>query len=250
MTVLCVHSTGTGPFMWDFLETPGEKLQPPNLGYPPLEPVARGVPVTVDDDVKHLLAQLPGDGTFDVVSHSYGGTIVLKALAALGPRVRSLFFVEPVLFGALLHEPDAPAEAVKQVRDILDHPTFIKGDATTGGDDVWLEVFIDFWNRPGSWARLNDFMKAHSQAMGWKMFNEVRSVFLQAGRVSDYPLPKVPVTLVVTERSPSSERAVVEAIARHNPHAELVELKGTGHMVPLTHPQKLNDAFAAHLAKR
>lgn len=248
MSVLCIHSTGTGPFMWDFLETKDEKLAPPNIGYPPLEPLQRGVKVTVDDDVRHLLAQLPADGRFDVVAHSYGGTIALKALAALGPRVRSIFLIEPVLFGALLHEPAAAPAAVKQVREFIDHPWFINGDEQ-GGTDAWLEVFIDYWNRPGSWARLGEFMKAHNQLMGWKMFNEVRSVFLNAGKVTDYPLPGVPVTLVMTERSPFAAREVIKALARHNPHAELVELMGTGHMVPLTHPQKVNEAFAAHLAR-
>lgn len=248
MSVLCIHSTGTGPFMWDFLETKDGKLAPPNLGYPPLDPIPRGQRVSVEDDVKHLLSQLPADGSFDVVAHSYGGTIALKALAALGPRVRSVFLVEPVLFGALLHEPEAEPEAVKQVREFLEHPWFIRGDEK-GGTDAWLEVFIDYWNRPGSWARLGELMKAHNQAMGWKMFNEVRSVFLEAGRVSDYPFPDVPVTLVMTERSPFAAREVIKALARANPHAALVELPSTGHMAPLTHPQKVLEAFNAHLAE-
>ncbi|MGV3623904.1 MAG: alpha/beta fold hydrolase [Archangium sp.] len=247
MSVLCIHSTGTGPFMWDFLE--GEKLSPPNIGYPPLDPLPRGQKITVDDDVANLLKQLPAEGQFDVVAHSYGGMIVLRAMKELAPRIRSIFLVEPVLFGGLLHEPEADPAAEKQVREFIDHPWFINGDEK-GGTEEWLEVFIDYWNRPGSWARLGEFMKEHNRLMGWKMFNEVRSVFLDAGKFTDYAFPNVPVTLVMTERSPFAAREVIKQLARHNPHAQLVELMGTGHMVPLTHPQKVSEAFAAHLARR
>ncbi len=248
MSVLCIHSTGTGPFMWDFLEVSGEKLTPANVGYPPGEPLPRSQKVTIDDDVRTLVAGLPASGTFDLVAHSYGGMIALKALPQLAGRVRSIFLFEPVLFGALPHDPDASPEAVRQVHEFFAHPWFLKDDAR-GGTDAWLEHFIDFWNRPGSWARLGDFMKGHSLAMGWKMYCEVKSVFFDAGRFADYPLPNVPTTLVTTERSPLPAREVIKRLAHHNPHAQLVDLVGTGHMAPLTHPAKVQEAFAAHVAR-
>lgn len=253
MTVLFIHSTGTGPFMWDTI--PDEvvpssaRLSPPNLGYPPLEPIARGTRVGVNEDVTHLLSQVPADATnLDVVAHSYGGMIALKATRALGARVRSLFLLEPVLFGALARDEAVSSEASTQAREFQSHPWFLTDDEK-GGTEPWLELFIDYWNRPGSWQRLPELMRHHNLSMGWKMFNEVRSVFFDAGHFDDYRFPSVPMTLLRGERSPVGSREMVAALARRNPHAQVVELPGTGHMAPLTHPQKVADALAAHLAR-
>jgi pimeloyl-ACP methyl ester carboxylesterase len=56
------------------------------------------------------------------------------------------------------------------------------------------------------------------------------------------------VTLVRGERSPAGSRGVIAQLAKYNPHAKVVELAGTGHMAPLTHPQKVHEALRAHFA--
>jgi pimeloyl-ACP methyl ester carboxylesterase len=252
MSVLFVHSTGTGPFMWDTIPedvVPADRrLSPPNLGYPPLEPVARGTALTVNDDVAHLLKGLPAEGSFDVVGHSYGGLVALKAAKSLGARVRSMFLVEPVMFGAIAKDPTADPEGKQQLTEFLANPWFLD-DETRGGTEPWLEVFIDYWNRKGSWQRLPELMRHHNLSMGWKMYCEVRSVFRDSGTYEDLAPPKVPVTLVMGERSPIGSREVIRALSLRNPHVKVVELMGTGHMAPLTHPQKVADALREHLTR-
>lgn len=252
MSVLFIHSTGTGPFMWDAIPESvvraDQRLAPANLGYPPLEPLPRGQQVTVHDDVAHLLKGLPPSGDLHVVAHSYGGLVALKAAKSLGARVKSMFLVEPVMFGAIWQDEDADPDGKKQLAELFQHPWFLS-DESKGGTDPWLELFIDYWNRPGSWQRLPDLMKHHNLAMGWKMFCEVRSVFRDSGTYEELAPPKVPVSLVVGERSPLGSREVIRALARRNSHARVVELAGTGHMAPLTHPQKVAEALAQHLAR-
>lgn len=247
MTTLLIHSTGTAPFMWDSipeeLVPAAQRLAPANLGYPPHAPVPRGQAVSLADDVAHLLAQLPAEGPLDVVAHSYGGLLALEALPKLGARVRSMFLWEPVMFGALAKDPSADST---QVREFTSNPWFLT-DQEKGGTEPWLELFIDYWNRPGSWARLPEPMRQHNLRVGWKMFQEVRSVFFSSRTFEAHPLPRVPVTLAMGERSPAGSRETMKALLRHNPHVKLVDVPGTGHMAPLTHPQKLNDALAAHL---
>jgi pimeloyl-ACP methyl ester carboxylesterase len=251
MTTVFVHSTGTGPFMWDFVPEDvvpaAARLAPPNLGYPPLRPFPRGEAFAVPDDVRHLLAALPAEGPLDLVAHSYGGLVAMRAALALGPRLRSLFLVEPVMFGAILKDPTADPEVARQMADFLAHPWFLSDEAR-GGTERWLELFIDYWNRPGSWARLPEPVRQHNLAMGWKMFCEVRAVFLESGPYEDSPLPARPVTLVMGERSPAGSREVVRALSKRHSHARVVELPGTGHMAPLTHPMKVAEALRAHFA--
>lgn len=253
MRALFIHSTGTGPFMWDAISTDlvPERVRwsPPNLGYPPLPPLARGQQVSVDDDVRHLIANLPESADpIEVVAHSYGGLVALKAARRLGPRVRSLFLLEPVMFGALARDPATPP-AARAETDTFEHHPWLLTDEARGGTDAWLELFIDYWNRPGSWRRLPESVRAHNLAMGWKMFQEVRAVALDAEDFSAFGFPNLPITLARGERTTAAARAMVDALAKVNPHAAVVELAGANHMAPLTHPSKVSDALADHLAR-
>lgn len=253
MTTLLIHSTGTAPFMWDSIPDElipaDQRLAPSNLGYPPHAPVPRGTQVSLAEDTAHLLAQLPREGPLDVVAHSYGGLLALELIPLLGARLRSLFLWEPVMFGALAKDASADPAALEQVREFTASPWFLT-DTEQGGTEPWLELFIDFWNRPGSWARLPDLMRQHNLEVGWKMFQEVRSVFFSSRTFEAHPLPRVPVTLAMGERSPSGSKETVRALGRRNPHARVVEVAGTGHMGPLTHPQKFHAALAEHRGAR
>jgi len=42
---------------------------------------------------------------------------------------------------------------------------------------------------------------------------------------------------------------MVDALGVVNPHAVVVDLPGTGHMAPLTHPALTNDALLQHWAR-
>lgn len=221
------------------------RLAPANLGYPPLPPLPRGERSGAAEDAAHLLRQL-GSGAEPVhlYAHSYGGNVAMELARHLGPRVHSMFLFEPVLFAALARDTSADPAALAEARWFHDHPWFLK-DASLGGTDAWLEVFIDYWNRPGSWVRLPEPMKAALRACGWKMFQEVRSCAYDA---TDFPaLPNVPCTLVTAERSPIAARAMVRALARLNPHARVATLPGVGHMAPLTNPAVVNEALLAHV---
>jgi pimeloyl-ACP methyl ester carboxylesterase len=248
-TTLFVHSTGTFPSMWQDLpkEVLGDTfaLTPSNLGYPPNPPFPRGTETFASDDAKVLLSKLPADGPIDLVGHSYGGLVILRMLPVLGDRVRSVFLFEPVIFGALVHlMPDT--EPAARALELVAHPGFF--DDALGGTEPWLEHFIDYWNRPGSWARMPDVMRAPIREVGWKMYQEVRGAFFDLTGAPDRPLPPLPArtTLVMGERSPLEARAMVALLHRLNPHATLVDAKGIGHMAPMTHRKVVQELLADH----
>lgn len=247
---LFLHSTGTPSSMWSFVSDSvvpaARRVTVTNLGYPPLQPVPRGAVVTLADDAANALRQLPAEGTFDVVSHSYGGLLALEVMRSLRGRVRSVFLYEPVMFGALANEAGAAAEGVAQAKAFDAHPWFLRDDER-GGREAWLEYFIDYWNRPGSFARMQGPARDLALAVGWKMYQEVRAVFFETHDFRERPLPEVPVTLVMGERTTAGAKATVQALARHFPWATVQVLEGTGHMGPLTHPEKVLPVLEGHL---
>lgn len=245
-----IHSTGAGPFLWagvpDDVTAGTTAHHPSNLGYPPHEVVPRGTKVTAFDDVAHLLAQVPADGApVHLYAHSYGGFVALELAKRLGARVASVFLYEPVLFGALAGATEGDPAAIAQAREFLAHEWFLTDEAR-GGTEPWLEHFIDYWNKPGSWQRMPRELQDYSRLVGWKMFQEVRSVFFDNRGFADFALPGVRLTLGMGERSPVASREMVRQLARVNPHATVFELSGTGHLAPLTHAAKLHEALRAH----
>lgn len=238
--------------MWRFIPEAvlpkANRVTVTNLGYPPLSLIPRGQRMSLAQDRDNLLAQVPKEGELDIVSHSYGGLLALDAMQSLQGRIRSVYLYEPVMFGALANEASADAEAVQQARAFLEHPWFLRDDAI-GGTEQWLEYFIDYWNRPGSFQRMQGPPRELTLAVGWKMYEEVRSVFFSNASFDERPLPKVPVTLVFGERTTQGAKATIEALQRHHPWAKLVKVEGTGHMGPLTHAEKVIPSLEAHFAQ-
>jgi pimeloyl-ACP methyl ester carboxylesterase len=56
-----------------------------------------------------------------------------------------------------------------------------------------------------------------------------------------------PVLLLTGSASPLSSRAVARRLAGALPNVEVLELKGLGHMAPVTHPQLVNPCIAQFL---
>ncbi len=247
-----VHSTGTGPFLWDRVPEAvlggSTKIAPANVGYPPNAPAPRGTNVSAKEDADRVLAAIPA--TADQVhlyAHSYGGFVALELLSLLGHRVASLFLYEPVLFGALSREEGADPGALAEAKFFADNRWFLDDEERAGGEE-WLATFIDYWNQPGSFQRMPESMQTYSRLVSWKMFQEVRACFYEARSFDGYALP-AHTTLARGARSPKASRAMVDALAKRHPHAAVVELAKTGHMAPLTHPAVLAEAMVAHAAR-
>lgn len=249
--VFFLHSTGTGPSLWRRAErvvAPRPSLFPANIGYAPSPPLPRGVRVTPADEAAHLLSLLPASAErVHLVAHSYGGLVALHLLRSLGARVASTFLYEPVLFGALRHSSTLDPEAAEHVRGFAAHPWFLS-DEGRGGGDAWLEIFIDYWNRPGAWASMPAPVQQASREVGWKMFQEVRGVFFDETPFDAWPLD-VPTTLVMGERTTIASKAMTRALADGRPNVRTVSLPDVGHMAPLTKPGPVHRELALHLAR-
>jgi pimeloyl-ACP methyl ester carboxylesterase len=256
--VLFIHSTGTGPGLWSSVPETAvsgrRMLLPANVGYPPNPLLGRDRRVSVADDVAKVVEAVPPDADrVHVVAHSYGALVALHAMAALGGRLASLFLFEPVLFGALARStaPDGgssdEAEAAAQARSFMAHPWFLH-DEEKGGRIEWLEMFVDYWNRPGSWSKMPDAAREHSLSLGWKMFQEVRACFFDERSFDDWHMT-VPTTIISGDRSPVASRIMARALSRGRDNVTFVEVSGVSHMAPLTHPTAVHAELARHMMR-
>jgi pimeloyl-ACP methyl ester carboxylesterase len=250
---LFVHSTGVGPFMWKKLlvDLPAgvSPVTPTTGAYSRPDVGPRATKVTVDDEVAHIKSQIPAGATgVHLGGHSYGGLVALTL--ALDPEVpvKSLWLYEPVLFGALRPIVDElPADAAEQVREFTEKPDRFL-DSETGGQDAWLENFVDYWNHPGMWASMPDKAKDMARLVGWKMFQEVRMVFEEPQAFEAYRL-SVPLTLVKGARTQPPAREMVRRLAAVNPHAQVEVLDELGHMGLVGAPDAVRPSLRSHWAR-
>lgn len=250
---LFIHSTATGPFMWrPYLETVPKgvaSVTPANRGYAPDDLLPRGSAFSVHDDVAHLRDQVPAGTTgVHLVAHSYGGFAALTLARQAGRPVRSLWVYEPVLFGALRAEADRLAPDTLADVEALYGAEHSMLDETRGGDEAWVERFIDYWNQPGVWQAMPDKAKAMTRAVSWKMFREVCSVSREPLPFDHYALD-IPVTLVRGARTRPPTRDMIHRLAEVNPHAQVETLDGLGHMGLLSSPEAVAASLQRHWAR-
>lgn len=248
-----LHSTGMGTFMWRALAErlpPGWVLHTPgNIGYPPGPLLPRGEVVSLDDEVDTVLRQLPpGIEELHLGGHSYGAMVALKLALSGRVPVKSLWLYEPVMYGALRQrQHELPLEVATQVEQLFNHPAYKTLDVEHGGNDNWLQGFIDHWNGEGAWAAMPEKLKLMTRAVGWKMYLEVRSQAADTLRFEDHRL-EVPLTIVAGERTTPAAMAIAQALAAANPGARLEVLTGHGHMAPATAFDAVAPSIARHLA--
>jgi len=193
------------------------------------------------DAVARLLRDLAGPA--HLVGHSYGGLVALTLARSQPRQVRSLTVYDPVAFGVLhaVGDPDGLADLARAD----DYPVFT--DDARGGGEAWLEVFVDYWNGPGSWRALPDPTKQAFLRVGRKVYAEVRSLLRDRTGAAAYAGVTAPTLLLGGQRSPLAVRRVVELLAGSLPSATLRIVEGAGHMGPITHGDVVNRLVVEHI---
>jgi pimeloyl-ACP methyl ester carboxylesterase len=248
--VVALHSSGMSRRQWSRLSaalSATHRIVCPNLlGYGGSGPWTAGTSFTWEDDARMVAAWL---GTFDgpvhLVGHSYGGLVALRIALDFPARVRSLALYEPVAFGVLRDAGDA--EGLADL-DAVNRKGALRDDAT-GGDEAWLEAFVDYWSGAGAWRALPPQARAGFLAVGRKTFEEVRSLVDDRTPRTAFAGILAPTLLLSGGRSPVAARHVSAILAETMPHATLTTLEDAGHMGPLTHAERVNALVAEFLAR-
>ncbi len=194
----------------------------------------------------HMAVDLirPIGGPVDLVGHSFGATVALRLARERPDLVRSLTLIEPVLLSA--------------ARD----------DGWPHWDDHRAEhqAFIDLVNRGEREAAAAEFHRTWGDGAPWEAFPEAQRAAMAAqihmiragdesidGDGDDYvPLAEyasigVPVLLIESERTNRIIPAIQDALFRTLPDATKVAVAGAGHMVPITHSDRVAMEIRAFL---
>lgn len=248
-SVFLLHSSGMSSRQWDRLAqalSPTHRtISPDFLGSGDNPPWPDDQSFEFIDDVLVIEREIARIGEpVHLVGHSYGGLVAATVARRNPGSVRSLALYDPVVFGVLHDTNDAEG-----LDDLLRGgrlPEFL--DPEHGGGDPWFEAFVDYWNGPGTWRGMTASGRESFLRVGRKVFLEVRSLLNDRTRVRDYAEVQASALLLGGELSPTAARRVVSILAAALPRGRALTVPGAGHMGPLTHGSRVNQAIVAHIA--
>ncbi|MFO0548020.1 MAG: alpha/beta hydrolase [Polyangiaceae bacterium] len=240
--IVFIHGTGLSSRYWSplaaSLGASHRTVAIDLLGYGDSSAPASGDDFHLDEDRDAVISVLSTlSAPAHLVGHSYGGLVALRVALAQPERVRSLALYEPVAFSVL-----RSAGRTDGIRDLdqANEGGLITSDAT-GGSEVWLRRFVDYWNGAGAFDAMTAPAREALLKGGRKSYLEVRSNLADATSHEVYARITAPVLVVHGSRSPLAARATAEVLAEHLPRAKKLVLENAGHLGPFTH----GDAFEA-----
>jgi lipase len=179
-----------------------------------------------------------------LVGFSWGGATALRVASVAPTLVESLVLIEPEAYG-LLRTQDADAYAeISGLRDRW------RAHVRAGRWYDAFEEFVDFYNGPGSFAAWSpprrDAFLAAQQARGdlWDV------LFYGPLTVDALATMTTPVHVIEGSRTSAVDHAICDVVRRILPHATHTVIEGAGHMMPLTHPERLTHSLLAFIEGR
>lgn len=250
--VVLVHASGMGAGRWGRLA--GQLVERHPVHCPQLVGYGETGPFdprtwTLDDDVAAVeaaveAAMVAAGRPVHLVGHSFGGWLALRVALRRPAWLQSLALYEPTTFG-LLHEV-GDAEGLADLARFYDDPWFL--DPAHGGSDPWLGAFVDYWNQAEFWAVMGPAQRAPLQAVGAKVFAEVRAVLGDRTRAATWAAIDRPIRVLLGARTtPAADRAtrlLCAALAGVEP----VMIERAGHLAPLVRVGPIGERLLAHFA--
>lgn len=193
-----------------------------------------------------ITADAVGDGPVDLVGHSYGAIIALDFATRYPEKLRSLTIIEPIFM----------AVAGQDNRPLLDHyladmqPHF---DALAEGrNEEAARLFMEIWGGGVAWDKLPEPARAGLTQQipvvdackpGDENSPEERRVLENLEQLT------LPVTILYGGDTLSVVKLVMAGLQKRIPHADLVEIEGAGHMVPLSHSAEVAEAIRSTMQR-
>jgi pimeloyl-ACP methyl ester carboxylesterase len=199
---------------------------------------------TLDEEVGFLAPVFEAAGeAFHLVGHSYGGAVALKAALRQHARLRSLTLFEPVLFSLLL----AAAPQSDAAREILGLAQSTTRLVESGDADSAAREFIDYWFQASTWDSMREEVRAGIRAAMDRTGRRWDALLKDPLRLAELARIEIPTLFLVAQNSTLAARALSELLIRALPNARAVNIRGVGHMAPLSNPAQVNPLIESFL---
>jgi pimeloyl-ACP methyl ester carboxylesterase len=203
-------------------------------------------PFTLAHEAAFFAALLPQEGPVHLVGHSYGAAVALHIAREHRSRIRSMALYEPTMWGTLaaLCKGEPATLEIEAVRD--DTNRLIEA----GEMQAAAERFVDYWAGTGAWDATPAERKPRLLAAVRALPDGWNASFGESWSAADLQALDVPSLLMTGSRSTAAARRAVQLLGETLPDAELLKLEGLGHLGPLTHPTRVDEAVEAFISER
>jgi pimeloyl-ACP methyl ester carboxylesterase len=180
-----------------------------------------------------------GGGPVHLVGHSRGAHVAIFAARSRPALIRKLVLMEPALTAL-----DSGYKRDDDPRVVRWHKTAKLFEAH--GIDRGLEFFIDDISGPGFWQRLSDDRRQRLRDNAWtipRQLDDTASI-----SCADVGSLKMPVLLVVGQKTTRQFIDIIDATQKCLPSAERVMIPDAGHAMQLDNPAAFDAALIRFLS--
>jgi pimeloyl-ACP methyl ester carboxylesterase len=230
--VVLLHSSGSSGRQWSALV---ERLQP------------RFRPLAVDlqgrDDVSLVVQTLQRLGGAHLVGHSYGGAVAMMVAARRPALVRSLATFEPVVFRALLANPDSGRE----IQDVIAVAESIRSFLARGEPEAAAQRFVEYWSGAEAWRYMPPGRQAAVASRMPEVLGNFDTLFDKPFDAPALARLRKPMLFLCGAQTVASTWRLSLLLRDAFPAATHQALVGMGHMGPVTHPEQVNSRIEQFL---
>jgi pimeloyl-ACP methyl ester carboxylesterase len=247
--VVLLHGSASSSGQWrplaERLEGRFRVLAPDLHGHGGSDPWPGPAAPTLDDEAAIVAALSDREGgPVHLVGHSYGAAVALRFARRHPERLRSLALIEPVAFHLLRGGGPACGAMLAKIAGVAGAVARAAAgrDAASG-----MARFVDFWNGDGAWSRMPAERRAATARLAGVVSVHFAAALGETTPLDAYRAIEAPTLVACGTETPAPTRHIAEALIRTLPRLWALRVADAGHMLPLTHPEAVNGAVAAHL---
>ncbi|HYG56166.1 MAG TPA: alpha/beta hydrolase [Burkholderiales bacterium] len=248
-TAVLLHCSGSSGAQWRWLQaTLGARYQvlcPDLLGYGANAGWMPRGEFTLSHEAAPIVEMIKAaGGPVHLVGHSYGGAVALHIAHTRPHLIRSLTLIEPSAFHLLRGGDAIDTAAFAEITSVA-----ARAQAALEQGD-WLDgfgTFVDYWSGPGSWAAMPPEKRSAFARQLTKVTCDFQALFAEPAGPELMRRVGAPTLLVQGGCTKLPSRCVVHRLRAALPTAQWEVVQGAGHMLPITHRERVNALIAAHI---